>query len=129
MLIINYAHPFTAEQMAQIEGLVGEEISEVKQIKVHLNQAEPLVPQVTALADAAELTDEEWSGRPLLINPPSLNFVAVALLADLHGRMGYFPACLRLRPVEGSVPPRYEVAEVLNLQDIRNAARQRRESN
>lgn len=126
MLILNYAHPLTPDQLNQIEQLVGQKITEIKQIKVHLNQAEPLVPQVTALADAAELTNEEWSGRPLLINLPSLNFVAAALLAELHGRMGYFPACLRLRPVEGSVPPRYEVAEVLNLQDVRNAARSRR---
>lgn len=126
MLILNYAHPFTPDQISQIEQLVGVPIKEIKQIKVHLDQAEPLLPQVTVLANAAELTNEEWSGTPLLINPPSLNFVAVALIAELHGRMGYFPACLRLRPVEGSVPPRYEVAEVLNLQDIRNAARERR---
>lgn len=127
MLILNYAHPFTSEQIAQIEGLMGQKIEQIKAIKVHLNQAEPLIPQVTALADAAELTSEEWSGAPLLINPPSLNFVAVALIAELHGRMGYFPACLRMRPVEGSIPPRYEVAEILNLQDLRNAARARRE--
>lgn len=126
MLILNYAHPLTPDQMGQIEQLVGAQITEIKQINVHLNQAEPLVAQVTALADAAELTNEEWSGAPLLINPPSLNFVAVALFAELHGRMGYFPACLRLRPIEGSVPPRYEVAEILNLQDVRNTARSRR---
>jgi hypothetical protein len=52
--------------------------------------------------------------------------VAVVLLAELHGRMGYFPACLRLRPVEGSTPPRFEAAEVVNLQEVRNAARKRR---
>jgi hypothetical protein len=126
MLILNYAHPFTEDQINQIEGLMGEEIGEVKQIKVHLDQAEPLTPQVVALAEAAELTNEEWSGRALLVNPPALNFVAVALIAELHGRMGYFPACLRLRPVEGSTPPQFEVAEVVNLQEVRNAARARR---
>lgn len=126
MLILNYAHPLTDDQRAQVEGLVGEKISEVKQVKAHLNQAEPLLPQIVALVDAAGLSGEEWSGRALVVNPPSLNFVAIALLAELHGRMGYFPACLRLRPIEGSVPPRFEVVEVLNLQDIRNAARGRR---
>jgi len=126
MLILNYAHPFTKEQIGQIEQLVGGEVIEVKQIRTHLNQAEPLLPQVIALADAAGLAAEEWSGRALLVNPPALNFVAVALLAELHGRMGYFPTCLRLRPVEGSTPPRYEVAELLNLQDTRNTARSRR---
>jgi hypothetical protein len=127
MLILNYAHPFTPDQLNQIQQLVGQKITEIKQIKVHLNQAEPLLPQVVALADEAGLSAEEWSGRPLLINPPSLNFVAIALLAELHGRMGYFPTCLRLRPVEGSTPPRYEVAELLNLQEARNAARRRRD--
>ncbi len=126
MLILNYAHPLTAEQQAQVEALVGAKISEVKQIKAQLNQVEPLLPQIVALVDAAGLSGEEWSSRALVVNPPSLNFVAIALLAELHGRMGYFPACLRLRPIEGSVPPRYEVAEVVNLQDIRNAARGRR---
>lgn len=127
MLILNYAHPITADQHAQIEALIDGPISDIKQIKTHINLAEPFEPQVIALADAAGLSSEEWSGAPLLINPPALNFVAVALLAELHGRMGYFPACLRLRPIEGSIPPRYEVAEIMNLQDIRNTARSRRE--
>jgi hypothetical protein len=126
MLILTYAHPFTKEQIAQIEQLVGTAITEVKQIKAHLNLAEPLLPQVVALANAAGLSGEEWSGRALIVNPLSLNFVAIALLAELHGRMGYFPTCLRLRPIEGSVPPRFEVVELLNLQEVRNAARGRR---
>jgi hypothetical protein len=112
--------------MAQIEALINTEIDEVRQIKVHIDQAEPLAPQVAALANQAGLASEEWSGRALLVNPPSLNFVAVALLAELHGRMGYFPACLRMRPIEGQIPPRYTAAEVLNLQDMRDAARGRR---
>ena len=30
--------------------------------------------------------------------------------------MGYFPAIIRVRPVAGSTPPTYEVAEIINLQ-------------
>ncbi len=40
--------------------------------------------------------------------------------------MGYFAPLLRLKPVPGVVPPRYEVAEVLNLQAVRDAARAKR---
>lgn len=127
MLILNYAHPLTPEQVAQVERLAGAPVTDVRQIRSQLNQAAPLLPQAAALADQAGLSAEEWSGAALLLNPPSLNFVAVALLAELHGRMGYFPACLRLRPVEGSIPPRFEVAEILNLQEARNASRSRRE--
>jgi hypothetical protein len=56
----------------------------------------------------------------------TLNVIAVTLLAELHGRMGYFPAMLRLRPVTGSTPPRFEVAEIINLQTVRDRARSRR---
>jgi len=57
---------------------------------------------------------------------PSLNFIAAQLLAELHGRMGYFPPVVRTRPVAGAVPRRYEVAEILDLQMTREGARRNR---
>ena len=87
---------------------------------------QPLAPQVVEMVDACGLSPAEWQTLPLLVNPPALNFSAVALLAELHGRLGYFPAIVRTRPIEGSLPPRYEVAEIVNLQALRDAARQKR---
>ena len=52
--------------------------------------------------------------------------VAVVLLAELHGRCGYFPSCVRMRPVSGARPPRYQAAEVLDLQAVRDGARGKR---
>jgi len=72
------------------------------------------------------LSPVEWQTLPFLINPPSLNVIAVTLIAELHGRMGHFPAIVRLRPVADSVPTRYEVAEVINLQAVRDTARSQR---
>ncbi len=46
-------------------------------------------------------------------------------LAELHGRIGHFPTLIRLRPKPGPVTT-YEVAELLNLQTIRETARRRR---
>jgi hypothetical protein len=40
--------------------------------------------------------------------------------------MGYFPATLRLRPVAETTPPQFEVAEIINLQAVRDRARQMR---
>lgn len=76
--------------------------------------------------DRVGLTADEWQTIPLLINPPALAPLAVVVLAEIHGRAGGFPAMLNVRPVAGSVPTRYEVAEVLNLQALREAARRRR---
>ena len=73
-----------------------------------------------------QLSAHEWQTASILINPPSLNFITALVLAKLHGRMGYFPPVVRLRPVEDALPPRYEVAEILNLQAVRDAARLKR---
>ncbi len=131
MLILNFAHPLTEEHIARIEEITGQKVERVMVIDSQIDPQQPLADQIVAMADAAGLTPEEWQTLPLLINPPALNFSAVALIAELHGRMGYFPPCIRLRPVVGAdgarvVPPRFEVAEILNLQALRDAARARR---
>jgi hypothetical protein len=126
MLVLNFAHPLTPEHLEQIEALTGQKVERVIEVHSQIDPQQPLVPQVAALADKAGLSPAEWQSLPLLVNPPSLNFIAVVLLAELHGRCGYFPAHLRLRPVQGSIPPRFEVAEVLDLQMVRDGARKRR---
>jgi hypothetical protein len=84
-----------------------------------------LEPQITAVVDSVALTSEEWQTRPLLINPPGFAPAAFVLLAELHGRIGHFPTLIRLRPKPDPITS-YEVAELLNLQTIREAARKRR---
>jgi hypothetical protein len=45
------------------------------------------------------------------------------MLALLHGKIGYFQAIIRLCPVTGAIPPRFEVAEIVNLQEVRETKR------
>jgi hypothetical protein len=126
MLILNFSHPLTAEQLARIEELTHQKINDIRHIPAQFDQQQPFTPQIEAIIAACNLTAQEWQSTPLLIIPPALNFIAVALLAELHGLMGYFPDCLRLRPVENARPPRFEVAEILNLQAYREQGRSRR---
>jgi len=131
MLILNFAHPLTDEHIRTIEALTGQKVARAIAIDSQIDTQQPLAPQIVAMVDAAGLMPEEWQTAPILINPPALNFSAVTLLAELHGRMGYFPPCIRMRPVVGLdgqrvVPPRFEVAEILNLQAVRDEARKRR---
>ena len=126
MIILNFAHPLTSAHLAQVESLAGERVARVVDVPTYLDHDRPIAQQVQALADGAGLTSQDWQTEPLLVNPPSLNFIAVTLLAELHGRCGYFPTVLRLRPVPGSTPPRFEVAELVNLQAVRYTARHTR---
>lgn len=125
MLILNFTHPLTNEQKAQIEEMASIAIDVVRTIPVQIEQSGPLETQIRAIVDAVQLTSEEWQTIPLLINPPGYAPAAFVLLAELHGRIGHFPSLIRLRPKPGPVPA-YEVAELLNLQSIRESARQRR---
>ena len=127
MILLNFSHPLTADHLAQVEALIGQRVAEVRGEMPQFDHRASFVEQVRALADRVGLSPEEWQTTPLLVNPPGYAPATAVLLAELHGRIGHFPAVLRLRPVEGSVPTRYEVAEVINLQQIREDARWRRQ--
>lgn len=126
MILINLSHPLTEEQKQQIETLAGQPIERLIEHMAQFDLAQPFAEQAVALVDSLGLTPAEWQQAPLLVNLPSLNFGAAAVLAELHGRCGYFAPMVRLRPLASSLPPRYEVAEIVNLQAMRDAARRRR---
>jgi len=126
MLVLNFSHPLSDEAVQKIEAIIKQQVTGVRHIPVQFDHWQPFVSQVEALVAACGLTPEMWQTGSILINPPSLNVIATTLLAELHGRMGYFPPVVRLRPVAGSTPPRFEVAEVINLQQVRDEARRQR---
>lgn len=125
MILLNFSHPIAEEQRTRIGELAGVPLAEIRTIAVQIDQAQALEPQMRALVDSVGLTAQEWQTGELLINPPGYAPAAFVLLAELHGRMGHFPAIVRLRPRPGALPT-YEVAELINLQAIREEARKRR---
>ena len=126
MLLLNFSHPITEAHTAQIEALTGQTIGRMIDALPHFDEQQPFPPQVQALLAQIDLTPSQWQSEPLLVVLPSLNFIAAALLAELHGRMGYFPPVVRTRPVADALPRRYEVAEILDLQMMREDARRKR---
>jgi hypothetical protein len=125
MKLINFSHPLTDEQLSQLRGLL-DEPCEVLDAPVQFDAAAPFAAQVAACLDAVGLSGAAWQTERLLINPPSYAPIAVVLLAELHGRAGYFPPVVRLRPVPDAVPPQFEVAEIIDLNAVRDQARRRR---
>ncbi len=126
MILLNFSHPLTDDQLAQVEALTGQKVAEVRGEMPQFDHQAPFVEQVRALADRVGLSPVDWQTTPLLINLPGYAPAAAALLAELHGRIGHFPALMRLSPVKGSVLTHYEVAEVINLQHIRDQTRKER---
>jgi hypothetical protein len=126
MTLLNFSHPLTAAQINAIEQLADQPVKSVIDVKTQFDHNAPFTDQARALIHSIGFSSQDWQTTPLLINLPSLNVVAALVLAELHGRCGYFPAILRLRPVPNTTPPQFEVAEIINLQSIREAARQQR---
>lgn len=126
MLLLNFSHPLTTAQIAEIEAQTGRAFDRRLSIPPQFDEQQAFVTQLAALMDAVDLSPTEWQNEPIVVVLPSLNFIAALLLAELHGRMGYFPTVVRTRPVADSVPRRYEVAELLDLQAVRERARRSR---
>lgn len=126
MILLNFSHPLLPDELLRLEMLAGQSMARVLDIRTHVDVQAELAPQVSALADSCRLSPTQWQTERLLVLPPALNFVAVTLLAELHGRMGFFPVHVRTRPVPDALPPRFEVAEIINLQGVRDQARGKR---
>lgn len=128
LLVLNFSHPLTPDHLRQIERLAGQMVEGVIDVHVQIDQQQPLVPQVVALAEAAGLSPDDWQTLLLVVNLPGLAVVAGALLAELHGRVGHFPTVAHLRGNRSGAATVYEVAELVNLESVRDAARRRRKS-
>ena len=126
MILLNFSHPLSAEQLLIAESLVSSKFTSIIDIKTHLDHQTSFPSQVKKLVGDITLTSQQWQNSKILLVPPSLSIISCILLSELHGRMGYFPAVLRVKPVPGSTPPVFEPAEVLNLQAIRDASRENR---
>lgn len=123
MLILNFSHPLTDMQKTEAEALTGQTIEEVFNIHVQFDNDVSFTAQAEELMQKLPVDGTTLQTKPILILLPSSNFIAAAVLASLHGLMGYFPAVLRITPEAGSLPPVYHAAEILNLQAIRDKAR------
>src|SRR5690554_215622 len=126
MKIVNFSHPLTKKQMQQVAAITGQEVEEIIEVSSQIDPNDSLSPQIEKMLDLTNFSIGDWQTLPILINLPALNVSAAVMLAHLHGRMGYFPAVLRLRPVADAALSRYEVAEIMNLQSIRETARKMR---
>jgi len=126
MIFLNFSHPITDAQRAQIEALTGRAVGRVIERMPHFDDTQALAEQIRELVDGVGLTSQEWQTEALLINPPGLAPAALCLMAELHGRTGYFPAAVRIRPVPDMAPRQFEVIEILDLQTTRDTARRLR---
>lgn len=126
MNLLNFSHPLNKVQLEQLAKLIGQPITDVRDIAVQFDTDQTFTPQVVAMIDNLSIESTRWQNESWLIIPPALNYITAILLAELHARMGHFPTIIRLKPVQQNFTTQYDVAEIINLEQVRQNARQRR---
>ena len=128
--LLNFGHPLTPKVIAQLSPVT--EIKAAFQLDL---DKEPTPPQVRAAADRAAALLRDKGGAldgsvPVVVALHGLTEATALILAELHGRLGAFPRVLALRRQPDGT---YGLAEqpgmfggVLDLEKVRNAARERR---
>lgn len=124
--IINFTHPLTRKNIEQIKSLLNLPIEEIIEITTQLDEDDSFKEQIEALVNRVGFTSEQWQTKKFIIHLPGFAPAAAALIAELHGRIGHFPTILRLRSVPGTIPREFELAEAINLQNVRDQAREKR---
>lgn len=125
ILLLNYSHPLTESQLDRLATLCGER-PELRNLAVQVDRNRPLAEVARELADSAGLSGDDWQTIPLLLNPPALAPIALALVTEIHGRSGGFPTILNIRPMKDALPTQFELGEVVDLRRLRDQARNRR---
>lgn len=123
MIVLNFAHPFTAAQLNQIETIAGEPIDQVLDFKVQFDLSISFADQVETLANRINLDPDTMQKELILVNLPSFNVIAAALVSWLEGLMGYLPSVIRISPNLDKTPTVFDVVEIINLHALRNRAR------
>jgi hypothetical protein len=126
MIVVNFSHALTTQQQEQLFCLTGRKITAILDVPTMFDLGRLFAEQTTELVDTVSLTRDQWQTETLLIVLPPYAPITATTLAELHGRMGYFPAIARIRPIPDSKPTKFEVADLINLQAIRENARMRR---
>lgn len=122
MVLLNFGHLLTSEQIKATEGIIGQGFDAIIDVMVRLDLDQPFQPQIEGIFDSV-IGHLNLESESYLINLPRLSDASAVVLAILHGRCGYSPPILRLKRMKDTVPPRYTVAEIVNLQAVRDKAR------
>ena len=123
--VVNFSHPISAEQQSEIAAIVGQPVDRVIDVPSQLDLGADLGTQVSAIVESCGLTSDQWETLPILVNLPALSASAGVVLSEISGRCGHLPSIIIVRRADGFTP-KYEVAGIVNLQQVRDGSRRNR---
>lgn len=110
MKIVNFSHPLSQNSIEFVANKLDAAPAIEICIPVQIDPSAPISSQIDALVNAA--IDACGGVAPAAIVPPALGYVAALIALRLASPEGQ-PGIVCVNRVPGSIPPRFEVTEVL----------------
>jgi len=86
----------------------------------------PVLPGQLKAIEKVDLSPVQWQVSNIVALPAGYSAIWSVVLAEIHGRLGYFPDVVHLRPSAAAATEKFEVAEIMNLRQVRHASRGKR---
>jgi hypothetical protein len=122
MILLNFSSPFKQGQLAHVETILHEPIDRVINYQCKIDSDLEILPQILTFMAKLPASDAELKSEPVAVVLPDQNYLAVLVMAYLHGILGYFPPIFRTRLATIGIMPIHEVVELLNPQAVEDAA-------
>ncbi len=127
-LILNFSgHPVLSGQITTISKILDWPLSQVIDVQVGtIAEDKKFVDNILKVIEKIDLSAEQWQTANIVVISAGYSAIWSVLLAGIHGRIGYFPDVVHLRPGTIGSKEKFEVAEILNLREIRHSSRDKR---
>lgn len=127
-LILNFSgHPVLDAQKRDIGQMMHWSSSEVINVPIgNVPEDHNFISSIEKAVQKIALSPEEWQSTPVVVIPAGYSQIWSVVMAELHGRLGYFPDVVRLRESSTVSNEKFEVAEIMNLREVRHNSRDKR---
>ena len=127
-IILNFSgHPVLPGHLKAIEKILHWPSPQVIDVPVGtIAEDRNFIANIVKAIDKVDLSPEQWQASNIVAIPAGYSAIWSIVLAEIHGRIGYFPDVVHLRPSVAALAEKFEVAEILNLRQVRHASREKR---
>ena len=127
-IVLNFSgHPVLPGQLKTIEKLLQWPATRVMDVQVGtIAEDKNFIPNIVKAIEKIDLSPVQWQTTSIVAIPAGYSAIWSVVLAEIHGRLGYFPDVVHLRPSSAVTGEKFEVAEIMNLRQVRHSSRDKR---
>ena len=127
-IVLNFSgHPVLPGQLKTIEKLLQWPATRVMDVQVGtIAEDKNFIANIVKAIEKIDLSPVQWQASSIVAIPAGYSAIWSVVLAEIHGRLGYFPDVVHLRPSSAVTGEKFEVAEIMNLRQVRHSSRDKR---